>query len=116
MADADDIVRAAKRIGLKARRLRALKLSRLAAVPLPAIIAFKDGQFGIIGLRRPDGRLRIGFPWDKSHTDMTLEELDQIWSGEVILVTRRIAGAGIDPVSFGFRWFLTSVWRYRTDA
>jgi subfamily B ATP-binding cassette protein HlyB/CyaB len=112
-ASGDDIVRAATRIGLKARRLRRVKLSRLASVPLPAIVAFKDGQFGIVGLRRPDGRLRIGFPWDRSHRDMTPEELDQIWSGELILVTRRIAGAGVDPVSFGFRWFLASVWRYR---
>lgn len=112
-ADGDDIVRAARRVGLKARRLLGAKLTRLAAVPLPAIVAFKDGLFGVIGLRRPDGRLRVGFPWNKSFRDMTLEEVEQIWSGELILVTRRIAGAGIDPVSFGFRWFLASIWRYR---
>jgi ATP-binding cassette, subfamily B, bacterial HlyB/CyaB len=112
-ADGDDIVRAAKRIGLKARRLQGAKLTRLVTAPLPAIIAFKDGLFGVLGLRRPDGLLRVAFPWNKSFRDMTLDEVEQIWSGELILVTRRIAGAGIDPVSFGFRWFLASIWRYR---
>jgi ATP-binding cassette, subfamily B, bacterial HlyB/CyaB len=112
-ASGDDIVRAAKRLGLKARMLSRAKLTRLAAVPLPAIVAFKDGQFGVIGFRGPDGRLRIGFPMTKSFRDMTLAEVAQVWSGELVLVARRIAGAGVDPVSFGFRWFLASIWRYR---
>ena len=47
--DGDDIVRAAKRIGLRARRLRGVKLTRLAAAPLPAIVVFKDGQLGFAG-------------------------------------------------------------------
>ena len=28
-------------------------------------------------------------------------------------MTRRSRGAGIDPATFGFRWFLPSIWRYR---
>src|SRR5262249_36011169 len=34
-------------------------------------------------------------------------------AGELILVTRRWRGPGADPASFGFRWFLPSIWRYR---
>jgi ATP-binding cassette, subfamily B, bacterial HlyB/CyaB len=112
-ADGDDVIRAARRVGLKARRLLGAKLTRLAAAPLPAVIAFKDGLFGVIGFRRADGRLRVVFPWNQSFQDMTLDEVEQVWSGELILVTRRIAGAGIDPVAFGFSWFLASIWRYR---
>ncbi len=43
----------------------------------------------------------------------TPETLAESWSGEIILVTRRFAGVGIDPAMFGFRWFLPSLWRYR---
>ncbi len=83
--DADDIVRAAKRVGLRARRLRAVKLARLASAPPACGRRLQDGQFGVIGLRRPDGRLRVGFPWNKSFRDMTPEELQEIWSGELDL-------------------------------
>src|SRR5208282_1728189 len=41
------------------------------------------------------------------------EEAEARSSGEVILITRRFGGAGVDPKSFGFRWFLPSLLRYR---
>lgn len=109
----DDIVRAANRLGLKARLLREPSSKRMVAVPLPAIIGLKDGQFAVLASRHADGRLRIGFPWDKSFRDVTLAELGEIWDGELILIARRLGGAGIDPSTFGFRWFFHSVWRYR---
>ncbi len=112
-AHGDDIVRAAKRLGLKARLIRSAPLERLGRIPLPVIIAFKDGKFGVLAHRRADDTFRIGFPWNKSFHDMTLEQLGEIWSGEAILVTRRFGGAGVDPTAFGFRWFLASIWRYR---
>ena len=31
----------------------------------------------------------------------------------LVLVTRRFGGEGVDPKTFGFRWFLPSMWRYR---
>ena len=109
----EDIVRAAKRLGLKARLIRSAPLERLGRVPLPVIIAFKDGKFGVLAHRRTDDTFRIGFPWNKSFRDMTLEQLGEIWSGETILVTRRFGGAGVNPTAFGFKWFLGSIWRYR---
>jgi subfamily B ATP-binding cassette protein HlyB/CyaB len=109
----DDVVRAAKRLGLKARRISNADIDRLSSVAVPAIVSFQNGQFGVVALRRPDGRWRIVNPWNRSFQDMSVEEVARIWSGEIILVTRRIVGAGVDPSSFGFRWFLASVWRYR---
>ena len=112
-ASSDDIVRAAIRLGLKARLLRNPSLKRVAAVPLPAIISLKDGQFAFLASRHADGRLRIGFPLDKSFRDVTVDGLGEIWDGGVILVARRFAGSGADPRTFGFRWFFHSIWRYR---
>jgi subfamily B ATP-binding cassette protein HlyB/CyaB len=113
-ASGEDIVRAAKRIGLKARLLKAQEVKRLATIPLPAIVRMKDGAYRILALRLPDGRLRIGDPLTRIAKDETSEAVEEAWDGEVILVTRRWGGAGIDPALFGFRWFLPSIWRYRT--
>jgi subfamily B ATP-binding cassette protein HlyB/CyaB len=110
----EDIVRAARRIGLRARLLKGQKVERLASVPMPAILRMKDGAYRILALRHPqDGRLRIGNPLNRTLQDFAPGALAELWDGEVILVTRRFAGAGIDPALFGFRWFLPSIWRYR---
>ena len=108
-ASGEDIVRAAKRIGLKARLLKAQEVKRLVTVPLPAILRMKDGAYRILALRLPDGRLRIGDPLTRIAKDEPSEAVAEAWDGEVILVTRRWGGAGIDPALFGFRWFLPSI-------
>jgi subfamily B ATP-binding cassette protein HlyB/CyaB len=113
LAGGEDIVRAAKRIGLKCRILKGQKVDRLASVPMPAILRMKDGAYRILVLRQPDGKLRIGNPLNRTLEDQSPENLAAVWDGEVILVTRRWGGAGIDPALFGFRWFLPSIWRYR---
>ena len=113
-ASGEDIVRAAKRIGLKARLLKGQEVKRLASIPLPAILRMKDGAYRILALRLPDGRMRIGDPLTRIARDEPSEAVAEAWDGEVILVTRRWGGAGIDPALFGFRWFLPSIWRYRT--
>ena len=112
-ADGNDIVRAAMRLGLKARRLQNASLSRLTTVPLPAILRLKDGQFAVAMLRDGDGRLRVAFPWNKSFGHMAPAAVEELWTGELILVARRLGGPGVEPSDFGFRWFFLSVWRYR---
>ena len=102
----EDIVRAAKRIGLKARLLRGQQAKRLATVPMPAIIRMKDGEYRILTTRMPRGKLRTVNPLARTvHFDAPATVADA-WDGEIILVTRRWYGAGIDPATFGFRWFL----------
>ncbi len=114
-AGGEDIVRAAKRVGLKSRLLKGQNVARLASVPMPAILRMKDGAYRILALRhQQDGTLRIGNPLNRTIQDFSPDALAEIWDGELILVTRRWGGAGIDPTLFGFRWFLPSIWRYRT--
>ncbi len=108
-----DIVRAAQRIGLKARYLHGQRMARLSSVPLPAIIRRKDGSFCIVAARGPDGQFRVADPVRRIVTQETAEALSAAFGEEVILVTRRFGGVGIDPQTFGFRWFLPSLWRYR---
>jgi subfamily B ATP-binding cassette protein HlyB/CyaB len=113
LASGEEIVRAARRIGLNSRLLKDQKVERLASVPMPAILRMKDGAYRILALRQPDGKLRLGNPLNRTLEDYSPESLTNVWDGEVILVTRRWGGAGIDPALFGFRWFLPSIWRYR---
>jgi ATP-binding cassette, subfamily B, bacterial HlyB/CyaB len=113
-AISEDIVRAAKRVGLKSRLLKGQEIERLASVPMPAILRMKDGTYRILALRhQQEGMLRIGNPLTRTMQDESPESLAAVWDGEVILVTRRWGGAGLDPALFGFRWFLPSIWRYR---
>ena len=44
---------------------------------------------------------------------MTLAQAEELTSGLAILVGRRLGGAGVDPETFGFRWFWPSIVRYR---
>lgn len=112
-ASGEDIVRAAIRLGLKARLLQNEQPRRLYAVPTPGILRMKDGGYRILVQRLVDGRLRIADPLTRTVRDGSADDAAPDWSGEIILVTRRFGGAGIDPATFGFRWFLPSIWRYR---
>jgi len=113
-AEGEDIVRAAERIGLKSRLLRGQPAKRLTTVPLPAIIRLTDSRYRILVMRLPDGQLRVADPLSYTVQHTTAEALAAEWDGEVILVTRRFGGAGVNPATFGFRWFLPSLWRYRS--
>ncbi|MFT4080222.1 type I secretion system permease/ATPase [Rhodomicrobium sp.] len=112
-ATPEDIVRGARRLGLKARALSDQPLQRLLSAPLPAILRMRDGSFVILTHRLDDGRLRIVSPMERSQSLEKPEALSDAWAGEIVLVTRRLGGAGVDQVRFDFAWFLPSLWRYR---
>lgn len=112
-AGAEDIVRGANLLGLKSRILRNAQARRLASIPLPALLGLKAGGFAILGAGSLKDRLRVINPLDFSAREMSADELAELASGLVILVTRRLGGAGVDPKTFGFQWFLPSLLRYR---
>lgn len=112
--DAGDILRMAKRIGLKARVLRDQSVARLESIPLPAIVRLKDKGYCVVAGRLPDGRFRIVDPIRKNFVDEPATAPDLQTLDEIILITRRLLGPGVDPALFGFRWFLPSLWRYRS--
>lgn len=113
MANAEDLVRGANLLQLKSRILSAVNAKRLGAIPYPALLALKDGGFVALGVGSAKGRVRVIDPIARTTDDLTLEEARAISSGVVVLIARRLGGAGFDPQSFGFRWFLPSIMRYR---
>lgn len=112
-ANAADLVRAAQFIGMKARIVVDLKEDRLATLPAPSILRMRSGAYQVFGGRMPSGRYRIVDPITRADRELALEELAKEVAAEAVLIARKLGGAGADPRSFGFRWFLPSIWRYR---
>ena len=112
-AGAEDLIRAAKRLKLKARLLTGRRARRLDAVPYPALIALAAGGFAILAAAPGKGRLRLIDPLARTARDVAVRRGRGAGGRAIVLVTRRFAGAGADPATFGFRWFLPSIARYR---
>jgi subfamily B ATP-binding cassette protein HlyB/CyaB len=111
--DATDLVRAANRIGLKARILTGIGADRLASIPKPALVKLRSGGFVILGGCDPAGRWRLIDPATFADRYVERDALCAEIEPLAILVGRRLGGPGVDPRNFGFRWFLPSIWRYR---
>ena len=109
----DDLVRAARLIGLKARVVEDVTAARLLRLPLPAIVQTNDKSFSVFVARSDDGLCRIIDPITKIARDLSVGALLDEIVPRAVLVTRRFSGAGRHPKSFGFSWFLPSIWRYR---
>src|SRR5882724_4541981 len=84
---ADHILRAARRLEVKARRERT-SAQRLEKAALPAIALMKDGSFALLARAAPDRVLLQ----DLAANRPTVEQrsaFDAAWTGELILMTTR---------------------------
>ena len=109
---ADDLVRAAQLLGLKARAVSPLENERLAALPAPTILRLRSGGYEVYGGRLPSGDYRLVDPVTRGERALPLEDLFGL-TESAVLVSRKLGGAGVDPQTFSLRWFLPSIWRYR---
>ncbi len=112
-ADESDLIRSAKRIGLKARLVTGVDEGRMEKLPSPAIVRLSDGALYVYGGRGPSGLCRLVDPITHAATDLSLEDLTREAGGLALLIARRLGGAGVSPKLFGLRWFLPTLWRYR---
>ena len=107
-----DIVRAARRLKLKARLLRNQKAARIETIPLPAILELTNEKYVLIGRRLSDGTYRIIDAANRSAEHLPAAEVVSRWTGSIILIARRASLKGIVK-NFGIAWFVPSIWRYR---
>src|SRR5216683_5019027 len=105
-----EMIRCAKDLGLKAR-VRTTNWDRLAQTPLPAIAALRDGGFLFLG-KVGDGKAIVQSPHSPRPELMTRAELEAVWDGRIVLMTRR---AGLTDLSrrFDITWFLGAIHKYR---
>jgi ATP-binding cassette, subfamily B, bacterial HlyB/CyaB len=117
-ADAEDLLLAAKQLGLKAKRSRS-SAERLAIVGLPALAFIQDdtGTERVVVLAQCDGQ-RVLFQ-DPSEAIQggkpaiePLAAFAERWKGDLILITSRSSVAGA-LAKFDFSWFIPSLVKYR---
>ncbi|WWP81455.1 type I secretion system permease/ATPase [Bradyrhizobium sp. 26S5] len=105
-----DIVRCARSFGLKAR-LQKTSWNRLAVTPLPGIAVLRDGGFLVLG-KVVDDKLLVQRPSHPQPQMMTQAELEAVWNGDVILMTRRAALTDTSR-RFDISWFFGAIHKYR---
>ena len=119
--DVDDLLRAARHLGLKAKRVHC-SVDRLARTPLPALALMRAGDdHGAAGpprmtvLAQCDGQRVL---LSGSHTAgerPTIEPIEVFaaqWTGELILIASRASLAG-ELARFDFSWFIPALVKYR---
>jgi subfamily B ATP-binding cassette protein HlyB/CyaB len=105
-----EILLAAKKLELKAKVVRT-DTSRLDRTPLPAVAIDIDGQFFIIARYDAD-KVLIHDPRAQRPLQLSVNELNARWTGELILFTSRASMAG-DLSKFDFTWFIPAIVKYR---
>ncbi|WP_260009339.1 type I secretion system permease/ATPase [Leisingera sp. M527] len=109
--DATDIIRCAKRMGIKAR-LAPLPERRLLSAPVPYLIRKADtGQWyavtGAVG-----GQLQVTNPLTGGTTRNAPEDVARDFDSEVILCSREPSWMS-GQKAFGFSWFLPSILKHK---
>jgi subfamily B ATP-binding cassette protein HlyB/CyaB len=105
-----EVLRAAKALGLKAKRVRTTA-RRLSHTPLPAMAIDSAGEFLILA-RVDDGQALIHDPRAQRPQSISLDELGRRWSGDLILVASRASLTG-ELAKFDFTWFIPAIVKYR---
>ena len=105
-----EMLRCAKELKLKARAVDS-DWEKLTKTSLPAIAECKDGSFIIIG-KLNEGNVLIQDPLVGKPQSVSRAELEEQWSGRLVLMTRR-AGLGDLVRKFDITWFLQAMHKYR---
>lgn len=114
--DADDLLRAARHLGLKARSIHT-RVERLALTPLPALAAIRDesGRTDYVILAQCDGQRVLLHEPSSSGARPVIESLEAFaarWTGGLVLIASRASVAG-DLARFDFSWFIPALVKYR---
>ncbi len=112
-ASSVDLLRGAKAIGLKGRLVTRRGPQDLAAAPVPAIVKLRSGAYSVFGGRTPSGACRLVDPITSIDRHLAPDDFWSEVEPEVVLLARRVGGEGANPKTFGFSWFIPSLWRYR---
>src|SRR5215216_741130 len=105
-----EMLRCAKELGVRARSVSA-RWERLAKTPMPAIAALKDGRFLILG-KVADDKILVQSPTSPRPSMMSRDELEAVWDGRLVLMTRRAGLADLGR-RFDITWFMGAIHKYR---
>lgn len=119
-----EILLSAKALTLKAKILRP-KITALKNSSLPAIVKTHDGHYIILARlaseadAKGDGdsdnptKVLIHDLRESAPQSISMDEFEQLWTGELIAITRRIGLAESLQQKFDISWFIPSLVKYR---
>lgn len=107
-----DLVRCARRFGLKSRAIDNRSWRQLDTIPLPAIASRADHSGFFIIVRLVGEKALILDGRTQKPDLLTRETFEEIWDGSLILVTKRATLSDIGK-KFNFGWFLGAIQKYR---
>src|SRR5215831_12333272 len=105
-----EMLRCAKQFGLKARAIKT-RWERLAHTPMPGIAVLRDGGFLVVG-KVGDDKAVVLSPLEQRPTLMTRAELEEVWTGQLVLVAKRATLSDLAQ-RFDVTWFLDAIQKYR---
>ncbi|WP_340621516.1 type I secretion system permease/ATPase [Xenorhabdus siamensis] len=105
-----ELLLAARKSGLKAKAVRTTP-ARLEHTPLPAIAIDREGKFFILAKVDQEQAL-IQVPSSARAEVVSFEELEQRWTGQLILVRSGNSVSG-ESSRFDFTWFIPAIVKYR---
>lgn len=111
-----EILRAAKSLGFKSREL-SVSPEKLTNNTLPAILVTDDGRFLVLARvsEKSEGKAQEALvldPTEPQPKTVTIEQLAQIWSGRIILLTKR--GSILESFKeFDIKWFIPALLKYK---
>ncbi|MCS3501763.1 subfamily B ATP-binding cassette protein HlyB/CyaB [Bradyrhizobium japonicum] len=105
-----EILRCAKELGLKARVVRT-NWSGLSGLPMPALALLREDKFLIFGKATADRVIALE-PGRPQPVAMSQMELEALWDGAVILMTRRASLSDLAR-RFDITWFLGAIRKYQ---
>ena len=114
--NADDLLRAAKRLGFKAKKVHTDQTG-LDDRLLPALGVTHSGDFFVLARRASNAGGQpvylIQNPGESKPVTLHGDALAALWSGELLLLRRRSSVLPDKSRRFNLRWFLPALSRYR---
>jgi subfamily B ATP-binding cassette protein HlyB/CyaB len=107
---ADELVLAARRLGLKARAFQS-SWERLTQTALPALVQQGDGSF-LVAAKIVEDRILLHDTITNQPLALTRAEFEARWNGLVVLVTKRALLPGMSG-NFDLSWFFPAIVKYR---
>jgi subfamily B ATP-binding cassette protein HlyB/CyaB len=105
-----EILLASKHLGLKVKAVKT-SVNRLDKTPLPAMAPCTDQSYIIIA-KSEEGKVLIFNPLVGRPEAISPTDLQERWTGELILFTSRASLAG-ELRKFDFTWFIPAIVKYR---
>jgi len=110
LLDADDLVRLAKKLDVKARKVVA-KPAQLDRLPLPAVAELRGGEYCVLVQLSADKALIFRGDAERPET-ISRRDFDDAFGGRLVLMTTREHVAGAKR-GFDVTWFIPALVRYR---